>query len=74
MQCRELGRRHPFTAAMRPDLIEVLPPSGNDGSSLWQGLKPMIVQALVTELAVETFDIAVLRRPAWFDQVMANAM
>ena len=51
-------------AAVRPDLVVVLPPDGDGRSGLVQRLEPVVVQALVAELAVEAFDVAVLHGPA----------
>ena len=51
-------------AAVRPDLVVVLPPDGDGRSGLVQRLEPVVVQAFVAELAVEAFDVAVLHGPA----------
>lgn len=46
-------------AAVGPDLVVVQPPDRRRTLGLAQGLKPLLVQALVPELAVETLDVAV---------------
>jgi hypothetical protein len=74
MQSGELGRWHAAATAVRPDLVVVLPPGSDDSSGLGQSLEPMLVQALIAELAVEALDVAVLHRPARFDQDVANPM
>lgn len=40
---------------------------------LVQGLEPALVQMLVTELAIEVLDVAVLHGTPWLDQDVANA-
>lgn len=58
---RELRWRHPPAAAVRPNLVVVDPPARALDARLLQALKPMLVQALVAELAVEALDVGVLR-------------
>jgi hypothetical protein len=41
---------------------------------LWQALKPLLIQAFVSELSIETLDVAVLHRSARLNQNVANAM
>ena len=53
MQLGELGRRDTSKAAVRPNLVVVVAPFGNDGTRLWQRLEPVLVEALVAEFAVE---------------------
>ena len=53
---------------MRPDLVVLGSPSGNDASGLRQGLKPVLIEALVPEGAVEALDVGVLGRAAGLDQ------
>ena len=71
---REPGRRYPAHAAVGPDLVVVLPPGGRCAPGLMQGLEPLLVQALVPELAVEALDVAVLHGPARLDQDVAYTM
>jgi len=59
---------------VRPDLVVVLPPDSDGGSGLVQRLEPVLVQTLITKLAVEALNIAVLHWPPWFDQDVPNAM
>jgi hypothetical protein len=74
MPLGELGRRDAAHAAVRPDLVVVLPPDGGGAPGLLQGLEPLLVEVLVPELAVEALDVAILHRPAWLDQDVPNAM
>ena len=74
MQCGVLGWRHSPAAAVRPDLVVVLAPGGNGRPGLGEGFEPMLIQALVTELAVEALDVAVLHGLAWLDQQVLDAV
>ena len=74
MQLGEFGRRYAAQATVRPDLVMVLAPDANGGSGLVQRLEPMLVQALVPELAVEALDVAVLHRPPGLDEDVPNAV
>jgi len=57
-----------------PDFVVVLAPFSNAISGLLQALKPLLMQAFVSELSIETLDVAVLHRPARLNQNVANAM
>ena len=59
---------------MGPDFVVVLAPFSNAISGLLQALKPLLMQAFVSELSIETLDVAVLHRPARLNQNVANAM
>ena len=74
MQLGELGRRDAPQAAVGPHLVVVDAPLTDDIPGLRERLEPVLVQALVAELAVEALDVAVLHRPARFDQDVADAM
>ena len=74
MLMRELSRWYPAQAAVRPDFVVVCAPLSDVFSGLWQGLKPLLVQALVTKLAIEALDVAVLHGPSWLNQDVAHAM
>ena len=74
MLMRELSRWYPAQAAVRPDFVVVCAPLSDAFSGLWQGLKPLLVQALVTKLAIEALDVAVLHGPSWLNQDVAHAM
>jgi hypothetical protein len=39
---------------------------------LWQALKPLLIQAFVSELSIATLDVAVLHWPASLNQNVAN--
>jgi len=41
---------------------------------LWQALKPLFIKTFVSELSIETLDVAVLHGPARLNQNVANAM
>ncbi len=70
----DLSRRDPTQTAVWPNLVVILPPAGYRCSGLQQFLKPMFVEMLVTEFAVETLDLTVLHGTTWLDQDVANPM
>ena len=70
----ELSRGNPAQAAVWPDFDVVLAPIGNALSSLGQAQEPLLVQAFISELAVETLDVAVLHRPVRLGQDVPHAM
>src|SRR5450830_469813 len=74
MQLGELGWRHAVAATVRPALVVVLPPGGDGRPGLHQRLEPLLVEALVPELAIEALDVAVLHGPPRLDQDVADAM
>src|SRR5271170_2341927 len=59
--------------AVRASLVVSQAPSTNDLSSLRKRSKPVLVEALVAKLAVETLHIGVLRRFARLDQPQLDA-
>jgi hypothetical protein len=71
---RELSRWYPTQAAVWPDFVVVPAPLSNARSGLGQGLKPLLVQALVTKLPIKALDVAVLHGASWLNQDMPNAM
>ena len=75
MQGGELGRRHTTDGAVRAHLVVVASPASDLLSSLVQRLEPLLVQALVAELAIEALDVGVLRGLACVvDQVSSAAV
>lgn len=58
---------------MRPDAIVIDAPALDDGAGLGQGGENLLVQAFITEPAVEAFDEAVLLRLARRDVVPGHA-
>ena len=74
MQLGEASRWHASQTAVRPDLVVVRSPDRHGHPGLMQGLEPALVQVLVSELAVEALDVAVLHRAPWLDQDVANAV
>jgi hypothetical protein len=68
----ELRRRPIPQRAVRPALIEVLTPRRDDGARFVQRAEPMLIQALVAELAVAAFHICVLRRLAGLAQAQLH--
>ena len=50
------------------DLVVLLSLGLSDASGMAQRFKPMLVQKLVPELAVEALNVAVLHGPPWLDQ------
>ena len=71
---RELSRWNPAQAAVGPDFVVVLAPIGNALPGLGQAQEPLLVQAFISKLAVETLDVAVLHRPARLGQDVPHAM
>ena len=59
---------------MRSYLVVISPPSGNGLTGLLQGLKPVLIKALVPEGSVKALDVGVLRWAARFDQNVLDAM
>lgn len=57
---------------MRLDLVVVLPPDSDRVPGLRQRVEPMLVEAFVPKLAVETFNVAVLHWVARLNQDVAN--
>ncbi len=57
----ELCGRNPPQTAVGPDFVVVLAPFSNAISGLRQSLKPMLIQAFVSELSIETLDVAVIK-------------
>ena len=74
MLLRELSRWYPTQAAVWPDFVVVSAPLSDARSSLGQGLKPLLVQALITKLPIEALDVAVLHGPPWLNQDMPHTM
>lgn len=66
------GRRYPANAAVRPNLVVVPTPCGNLGACLAQALEPVLIEALVAELAVEALDVAVLHGTPWLYEDVAD--
>ena len=74
MQLGEANPWHAAQAAVRPDLVVGLPLDRYGHPGLMQGLKPALVEVLVTELAVEALYVAVLHGMPRLDLNVANAM
>src|SRR5690349_6869086 len=74
MQRGEACRRDSAAAAVRADLVEVDTPARDLLSGLCQRLEPVLVQALVAELAIEALDVGVLRRLARLVQDVLDAL
>lgn len=70
----ELGGRDAAATAVRSDLIVVPPPFADHLAGLGERGEPVLVQALVAELAVEALDVAVLHGAARLDQQMRDAV
>lgn len=68
------SRRDATDAAVWSDLVVVAPPVRNGLPGLLKRLEPVFVQALVAELPVEAFDVAVLHRLARLDEQVPHAM
>ena len=74
MLLRELSRWYPTQAAVRPDFVVISAPLSDARSGLRQGLKPLLVQALVTKLPIEALDVAVLHGASWLNQDVPYTM
>ena len=74
MLLRELSRWDPTQAAVWSNFVVISAPLSDARSGLGQGLKPLLVQALVTKLPIEALDIAVLHGAPWLNQDMLHAM
>ncbi len=59
---------------MGSDLVVVLAPSDGGTPGPVQRFEPMLIEVLVTELAVEALDVAVLHGSPGLDQDVANAV
>ncbi len=70
----KLRRGYAPQAAVRPDLVVVLAPNRGSPSCFVQRLKPVLIEVLVTELAVKALDIAVLHGPAGLDQDVVHTV
>ena len=64
MQFGELGRWDAPQTAVGPYLVVVDAPLADDHPSLRERLEPVLVQALVAELAVEALQCAILPGPS----------
>ena len=60
----ELDRRRPAVGGVRPVVVVIKLPGGQDGPGVRQGGEQRLVQAFVTQPPVEAFDEAVLLRLA----------
>ena len=65
--CGELRRRHVVQAAVWPPLVVVVAPAGDDPSCFEQVLEPADAKTFLTQLAVETLHVGVLRGLARLD-------
>ena len=74
MQLGELRWGYAPAAAVRPDLVVVLTPCLDGCLCLMQVLEPLLVQALVPELAVEALDVAVLHRSSGLNEDVPDAV
>jgi len=70
----ELCGRNPPKTAVGPDFVVVFAPFSNAIAGLWQALKPLLIQAFVSELSIETLYVAVLHGPARLNQNVANTV
>lgn len=66
--CRELCWRLVVQGAVRPIRIVCPPPLGRGLAGVGDTHKPVLIQALITKLTVETFDECILPRLARFDE------
>ena len=73
MQHGELRRWHTALRAVGPGLVVIASPVCNQCPRVGQGVKVMVVQALVRELPVEALDVGILCRLVGGDQLQLNA-
>src|SRR6202051_1553910 len=59
-------------SAMWSHLVVIDPPAFDGLPRIVQSEKPVFVEVLLAELAMEAFDVAVLHRPSWCDEVQCN--
>jgi len=52
---------------VRPDFVVFTSPSLNDLSCLFDAQEPVLVQAFISKLSIETLDVAVISWLAWSD-------
>src|SRR6185437_5448714 len=53
-------------------LVVIDPPAFDGLPRIVQSEEPVFVEALLAELAMEAFDVAVLHRPSWCDEVQCD--
>lgn len=61
LPARELGWRQVIQAAMRPLLVVIASPVGDDSPGFEQVMEPADAQAFITQFSIEALDIAILR-------------
>ena len=59
---------------MGSDLVVVGSPCGDDLAGLLQGFKPVLVEAFISERAVEALDVGILSRTTGLDQDVFDAV
>ena len=67
------GRGQSTQAAVRPELVVILPPGFDQLSSFGEAEEKMFIEALVAKFAVEAFDEGVLHRLAGLDIVPGDS-
>jgi len=70
----ELCGRDATAAAVRPDLVVIPAPSIDHVAGLGKRREPVLIEALIAELAVEALDVAVLHGAARLDQQVRDAV
>ena len=74
IQLGEPGRWDAPQIAVRSDFVVVLLPEGRAYPSLVQGLKSLLIEMLIAELAAEALDVAVVHGASRLDQDVAHTM
>ena len=59
--------------AMGPEIVVFLAPVVDEQASFFQGAEPVLIEAVITEGAVEGLDEGILSRLAWLDMVQVDA-
>ncbi len=57
---------------MRSHIVVLFPPGLDDGLSILDVLKPVLVQALVSKLSIEAFDETILNRTPRVDEIQVD--
>ena len=58
---------------MRPDIVAIVTPEGQFLAGIREAVEYLLIQALVSQTAVEAFDQAILLRFSWIDVVPGHA-
>ena len=71
---RKLDRRGISQAAVRPRFVVLVAPLADFSTRIEQVAKPTHVQTFIAELAMEAFDMTVLRGSSWLNMFQPDAV